>query len=49
MILLTPELRERLLINGRSSALDHVRVPLGIGAWLATKLDADGDTLFGLS
>jgi hypothetical protein len=35
MILLTPELRERLLINGRSSALDHVRVPLGIGAWLA--------------
>lgn len=54
MILLTPELRERLLANGRRSDLDHVPVvkffnPLGIGTWLATELDADGDTMFGLA
>lgn len=54
MILLTPELRERLLANGRRRALDHVPVvkffnPLGIGTWLATELDEDGDTLFGLA
>lgn len=54
MILLTPDLRERLLANGRRSGLDHVPVvkffnPLGIGTWLATELDADGDTLFGLA
>ena len=54
MILLTPELRGRLLTNGRRSGLDHVPVvkffnPLGIGTWLATELDADGDTLFGLA
>jgi hypothetical protein len=52
MILLTPELRERLLASGRSA--DHVPVvkffnPLGEGVWLATELDADGDTLFGLA
>lgn len=54
MILLTPELRERLLVNGRRADADHVPVvkffnPLGEGVWLATELDADGDTLFGLA
>jgi hypothetical protein len=54
MILLTPELRERLLANGRRRGLDHVPAvkffnPLGIGTWLATELDEDGDTLFGLA
>lgn len=54
MILLTPELRARLLANGRRRSLDHVPVvkffnPLGIGTWLATELDADGDTMFGLA
>lgn len=54
MILLTPELRERLLANGRQPGADHVPVvkffnPLGIGTWLATELDADGDTLYGLA
>ena len=54
MILLTPELREQLLINGRDRDADHVPVvkffnPLGDGVWLATELDADGDTLFGLA
>jgi hypothetical protein len=54
MILLTQDLRERLLANGRRRGLDHVPVvkffnPLGIGTWLATELDEDGDTLFGLA
>lgn len=54
MILLTPDLRERLLANGRRGGLDHVPVvkffnPLGIGTWLVTELDQDGDTLFGLA
>lgn len=54
MILLTPELRERLFTNGRDRGADHVPVvkffnPLGEGVWLATELDADGDTLFGLA
>src|SRR5579871_3679354 len=54
MILLTPDIRERLLANGRRSGLDHAPVvkffnPLGAGTWLATELDADGDTLFGLA
>lgn len=54
MNLLTPELRERLLTNGREFDADHVPVvkffnPLGEGVWLATELDADGDTLFGLA
>ena len=54
MILLTPELRERLLANGRRRGLDYVPVvkffnPIGIGTWLATELDEDGDTLFGLA
>jgi hypothetical protein len=54
MILLTPELRERLLINGRDRDADHIPVvkffnPLGEDVWLATELDADGDILFGLA
>jgi len=54
MILLTLDLRERLLANGRQPDADHVPVvkffnPLGAGVWLATELDADGDTLFGLA
>lgn len=54
MILLTPELRERLLANGRERGTDHVPVakffnPLGDGVWLAAELDEDGDTLFGLA
>jgi hypothetical protein len=53
MILLTPDLRERLLANGRKRNLDHVPVvkffnPLGVGTWLATELEKDGDQLFGL-
>lgn len=54
MILLTDELREQLLANGHQRDVDHVPVvkffnPLGEGVWLATELDADGDTLFGLA
>ncbi len=54
MILLTPELRERLLANARERDVDHVPVvkffnPVGEGVWLATELDEDGDTLFGLA
>lgn len=54
MILLTPELREHLIANGRQIGTDHVPVvkffnPLGEGVWLATELDADGATLFGLA
>ena len=54
MPLLTPEQREQLLANGRQSGLDHVPVvkffnPVGIGTWLATELDADNDTCFGLA
>lgn len=54
MILLTPELRGQLLANGRRRDVDHMPVvkffnPLGEGVWLATELDEDGDTLFGLA
>ncbi|RUV66954.1 DUF2958 domain-containing protein [Mesorhizobium sp. M5C.F.Ca.IN.020.14.1.1] len=54
MILLTPELRIRLLANGRQRDVDHVPVvkffnPLGEGVWLATELDPDGDIMFGLA
>jgi hypothetical protein len=54
MILLTGELREQLLTNGRDRDVDHIPVvklfnPLGEGVWLATELNADGDTLFGLA
>ena len=42
------------LPNGRQSGRDHVPVvkffnPVGIGTWLATELDADNDTCFGLA
>ena len=51
--LLTSELREKLLANGRKHDADHVPVvklfnPVGAATWLATELDADGDILFGL-
>ncbi|WEX08486.1 DUF2958 domain-containing protein [Chelativorans sp. AA-79] len=54
MILLTDDLRERLLANGREHGADHVPVvkffnPFGAGVWLATELDADGDTMYGLA
>ena len=54
MILLTAELREKLLANGGQRDADHIPVvkffnPLGAGVWLATELDEDGDILFGLA
>ena len=54
MILLTDELRARLLANGRQRDVDHIPVvkffnPVGEGVWLAAELDADGDTMFGLA
>lgn len=54
MILLIDDQRDLLLANGRQRDVDHVPVvkffnPLGEGVWLATELDADGDTLFGLA
>jgi hypothetical protein len=54
MILLTLELHDRLLANGRLRDVDHVPVvkffnPVGAATWLATELDEDGDTLFGLA
>lgn len=54
MRLLTLELRAALLINGQNPGADHVPVvkffnPLGEGVWLATELDQDGDTLYGLA
>lgn len=53
MELLTPSLRQRLLVNGANPG-DHVPVvkffnPLGAATWLISELDADGDTLFGLA
>jgi hypothetical protein len=52
--ILTDELRAQLLSNGRNAGLDHVPVvklfnPTGSAVWLATELDADGDTLSGLA
>lgn len=54
MILLTEDLRDRLLANGRQLDIDHVPVvkffnPVGAATWLATELDEDGDILFGLA
>lgn len=54
MILLTDELRAQLLANGHRRDVDHVPVvkffnPFGAGVWLATELDVDGDTLYGLA
>jgi hypothetical protein len=54
MILLPHDLRGRLLANGRRRGLDHVPVvklfiSIGAGTWLASELDEDGGTLFGLA
>jgi hypothetical protein len=54
MILLTPQLHNRLLANGRQRDVDHVPVvkffnPVGAATWLATELDEDHDTMFGLA
>jgi hypothetical protein len=54
MILLSDELRDRLLANGRQRDVDHVPVakffnPIGAGTWLITEMEPDGDTLFGLA
>lgn len=58
MILLTPEQRARLRANAGASARnpghDPAPVvkffnPVGAATWLATELDCDGDTLFGLA
>ena len=54
MILLTQSQRARLLANGRTPDADHIPVvkffnPFGQGTWLATELDEDGDTVFGLA
>jgi hypothetical protein len=52
--LLTPELAEQLRANARLREPNPVPVvklfnPVGAGTWLATELDEDGDTLFGLA
>lgn len=57
MNLLTPDLRAALLRNAEIGAQrDHDPVPVvkffnpcGAATWLATELDPDGDTLFGLA
>ena len=54
MILLTDDLRTRFQANGRQRGIDHVPLvklfnPMGAATWLATELDSDGDTLFGLA
>jgi hypothetical protein len=58
MILLTPDLRAALRANAEESARgpghDPAPVvkffnPAGAATWLATELDGDGDTLFGLA
>lgn len=54
MILLTPELREQLLANGRAPNTDHLPVvkffnPIGRGVWLASQLEDNGEILFGLA
>lgn len=52
MLLLTQDLRARLIANGQSRG-DHLPVvkffnPVGAGTWLFSELDEDGDSLFGL-
>lgn len=59
MDLLTPEIRAVLLAHAAANATGEDRHdpapvlklfnPLGPATWLATELDADGDTLFGLA
>ena len=53
MQLLTESQREQLLANGRNREKDHAPVvrffnPCGVGTWLFSELDPNGDTLFGL-
>lgn len=52
MLLLTQDMRARLVANGKTSG-DHAPVvkffsPVGAATWLFSKLDEDGDILFGL-
>ena len=52
MLLLTQDLRARLIANGKARG-DHVPVvkffnPTGAATWLFSELDEDGDILFGL-
>jgi Protein of unknown function (DUF2958) len=52
MLLLTQDLRARLIANGQSRG-DHVPVvkffsPVGAATWLFSELDEDRDILFGL-
>lgn len=57
--LLTPGLRAALIANGEVARVNERRHdpvpvvklfnPVGAATWLATELDADGDTLFGLA
>jgi hypothetical protein len=54
MIRLPHDLRARLLANAMERDTDHVPVlklfnPVGPATWLATELDGDDDTLFGLA
>ncbi len=55
MDLLTPELRERLLANGRNRDGNHIPAvkwfnPAGAGTWLITDADPENpDILFGLA
>jgi hypothetical protein len=54
MILLTDDLRDRLLANELQCDVDHVPVvkffnPVGAGTWLISEMEPDGDTLFGLA
>ena len=54
MILLPTDLRRRLLAQGEARGRHQVPLlklfnPLGAATWLASELDADGDTLFGLA
>ncbi|MBZ8134135.1 DUF2958 domain-containing protein [Afifella sp. IM 167] len=54
MILLTEDIRDQLLANGRQRDIDHVPVvkffnPVGAATWIITEMEADGDTLFGLA
>jgi hypothetical protein len=54
MILLPDDLRRRLLAQGEACGAQQVPLlklfnPVGAATWLASELDADGDTLFGLA
>ena len=53
MKLLTEKQREQLLANGRNPEQDHAPLvkffnPCGLGTWLFSELDPNGDTLYGL-